>query len=52
MLKQTTFPKTPEEVAARLSQMTEKEQCIVKGIIIGMDARQQLTTDARPESRT
>lgn len=38
MLQQTTIPKSPEEVAACLSQLTEKEQYIVKGIIIGINA--------------
>ncbi len=53
MLQQTAIPKTPEEVAACLGQMTEKEQCIIKGFIIGMNAQQRLTMDhaPRPESR-
>lgn len=36
MLQQATIPKTPEEVAGCLSQLTEMEQCVVKGVIIGL----------------
>lgn len=37
MLQQALIPKTPEEVAATLSKMTEAEQCIVKGVIFGLN---------------
>lgn len=47
---QTTIPKTPEEVAASLSGMTEAEQCIVKGVIIGLnEARRKITAPPSPE---
>lgn len=47
MLQQTTIPRTPEEVAMCLSRMTEKDQCIIKGIIIGMnEARQSFKPQA------
>ena len=36
MLQQTAIPRTPEEFAMSLSKLTEKEQYMVKGIIIGM----------------
>lgn len=36
MLQQPAIPRTPEEVAMFLSKLTEKEQYMVKGIIIGM----------------
>ncbi len=47
------FPRSPEEVAMCLSRLTKKEQCIVKGIIIGflekggggMTAQEQLARE-------
>ena len=51
MLQQTTIPKTPEEVAASLSGMSEAEQCIVKGVIIGLnEARRKITAPPLPEA--
>lgn len=51
MLQQTTIPKTPEEVAASLSGMTEAEQCIVKGVIIGLnEARRRPAAPPPPEA--
>ena len=54
MLQQTTIPKTPEEIAACLAQMPKEDQCVVKGIIIGLSERMIRTTDAapRPEPQT
>lgn len=37
MPQQATIPRTLEEVAASLSQLTEKDQCIVKGMILGLN---------------
>ncbi len=41
MLQQTAIPSTPEEVAMSLSKLTENEQYMVKGIIIGLTERAQ-----------
>ncbi len=53
MLQQTTIPRTPGEVAASLSTMTEAEQCIVKGVIIGLNEvrRKLLTPPAQGEEQ-
>lgn len=51
MLQQSIIPKTPEEVAASLSTMTEAEQCIVKGVIIGLnEARRKILAPPSPEA--
>ncbi|MEY8388580.1 hypothetical protein AALC17_15050 [Oscillospiraceae bacterium 38-13] len=51
MLQQTTIPKTPDEVAASLSTMTEAEQCIVKGVIIGLnEAHREIAVPPSPEA--
>lgn len=43
MAQQAIIPKTPDEVAASLSTMPEADQCIVKGVIIGLnEARQKI----------
>ena len=50
MPQQATIPKTPEEVAVCLSQLTEMEQCVVKGVIIGLnEARRSVLTPKQTE---
>lgn len=51
MLPQTTIPSTPEEVAMCLSHMPENEQCIVKGIIIGLNEARK-SSKPRQERQT
>lgn len=47
MQQQSTIPQTPEEVAVCLSQMTKMEQCIVRGVMIGLkEARERLSSQA------
>lgn len=48
MLQQSTIPRTPEEVAMILSKLTENEQYMVKGIIIGLAERAQAAQECLP----
>lgn len=50
MLQQSVIPRTPEEVAMSLTKLTENEQCMVKGIIIGLTERAH-TAQERPAAR-
>lgn len=53
MPQQVIIPKTPEEVAVCLSQLTETEQCVVKGVIIGLnEARRNVLTSKQAESNS
>ena len=47
MSQKTTIPQTPEEVALCLSQLTEVEQGVVKGFILGFHEK---GTEAHNES--
>ena len=44
MLQLSTIPKTPEEIAISLKQLTENERYMVKGMIIGIQANHWETT--------
>lgn len=48
MMQQTTIPRTPEEVAMCLRELSEKGQYVVTGFIAGMRERERLSGTARP----
>lgn len=49
MRGQSPFPKSPEEVAERLRQLTENEQHFVNGVIFGLNEARRNTLAPQAE---
>lgn len=49
MLQPTTIPSAPDEIAARVAQMSKEERYFVNGVIVGISER--ITPAPAPTTR-